>query len=357
MRIQTNPVNVPTRPARHSRSASFSQIIAIRRQTSPSSAGVCHAVAVRKGVDEGEATLSIDEYLLEAAADPVPGVYAIYDSKRSLQYVGAAEDVIAQLKEHKASVDEDLCSLVRVKLFANSSMATEENIVREAQHWIEEEGGVMPPGNAAEAHLWSPSSLSSTDEGDQAATDANAKVSPFSQATVHRQVGTTAATGAAGKKELTVAAVDKALDDIRGYLFADGGDITVVDVSEDGEVFVRFEGACSTCSSQETTMTMGVERALRGAFGEQLKAVTPVEEPPSAAAPGAPPVADEAAVEGLLALLRPAVENYGGSMSVAELGDGVCRIQYDGPDAIWTGVRMAISDKFGETITTIERVD
>lgn len=171
---------------------------------------------------------------------------------------------------------------------------------------------------------------------------------------VHREVG--AASGQP-QKELSVATVDKALDDIRGYLFADGGDITVVDVSAEGEVFVRFEGACSTCSSQETTMAMGVERALRGAFGEQVKAVTQVEESPAAAGgPAAPPVADEAAIEGLLALLRPAVENYGGSMSVAEIAGEVCRVQYDGPDAIWTGVRMAISDKFGETLTTIERV-
>lgn len=170
---------------------------------------------------------------------------------------------------------------------------------------------------------------------------------------VHREVG---AAASQPDKELSVATVDKALDDIRGYLFADGGDITVVDVS-DGEVFVRFEGACSTCSSQETTMAMGVERALRGAFGDQLKAVTQVEEDPAAAAgPAAPPLADEAAIEGLLALLRPAVENYGGSMSVAEIAGEVCRIQYDGPDAIWTGVRMAISDKFGETLTKIERV-
>lgn len=81
-------------------------------------------------------------------------------------------------------MDEDLCSLVRVKLFANSAMATEENLIREARHWIEEEGGVMPPGNAAEAHLWSPSYLSSTDEGDEVSLDSDSKVSPFSQATV-----------------------------------------------------------------------------------------------------------------------------------------------------------------------------
>lgn len=61
-------------------------------------------------------------------------------------------------------------------------MATEENLLREAQHWIEDEGGVMPPGNAAESHLWSPSALSSSDEDDQGSSDA--VVSPFSQATV-----------------------------------------------------------------------------------------------------------------------------------------------------------------------------
>lgn len=79
-------------------------------------------------------------------------------------------------------MDEEICSFVRVKLFANAAMATEENLLREAHHWIEEEGGVMPPGNAAEAHLWSPASLSSSDEDDQVSADA--VVSPFSKATV-----------------------------------------------------------------------------------------------------------------------------------------------------------------------------
>jgi Fe-S cluster biogenesis protein NfuA len=43
-----------------------------------------------------------------------------------------------------------------------------------------------------------------------------------------------------------------------------------------------------------------------------------------------------AGVESLLALLRPAVESYGGCMEVVSVEGGVCRIKYTGPDAIWT---------------------
>lgn len=62
---------------------------------------------------------------------------------------------------------------------------------------------------------------------------------------MHRQVGE----AAIDAKEMTVQTVDKALNDIRHYLFADGGDIQVLRV-EDGKVYVQFEGACASCSSQ-----------------------------------------------------------------------------------------------------------
>jgi hypothetical protein len=64
---------------------------------------------------------------------------------------------------------------------------------------------------------------------------------------VHRQVGES--TGVSGGVEMTVASVDKVLNDIRQYLFADGGDMRVERV-EDGKVYVQFEGACASCSSQ-----------------------------------------------------------------------------------------------------------
>ena len=52
---------------------------------------------------------------------------------------------------------------------------------------------------------------------------------------VHREVGSTARDE---PNELTKDNVDQVLNEIRGYLFADGGDIDVVNV-EDGKVYVR----------------------------------------------------------------------------------------------------------------------
>ncbi|HPI38660.1 MAG TPA: NifU family protein [Ignavibacteriaceae bacterium] len=54
----------------------------------------------------------------------------------------------------------------------------------------------------------------------------------------------------------------KALDTIRPYLKADGGDVEFVNVSEDGIVKVKLLGACSSCPMSQMTLRAGVERAL-----------------------------------------------------------------------------------------------
>ena len=56
--------------------------------------------------------------------------------------------------------------------------------------------------------------------------------------------------------------VEKALDDIRPALQADGGDIEFVDVV-DGVVQVRLQGACAGCPMSQITLTNGVERHLK----------------------------------------------------------------------------------------------
>ncbi len=53
-----------------------------------------------------------------------------------------------------------------------------------------------------------------------------------------------------------------ALDKIRPYLKADGGDIELVDVTPDGIVEVRLTGACSSCPMSQMTLRAGVERAI-----------------------------------------------------------------------------------------------
>ena len=49
---------------------------------------------------------------------------------------------------------------------------------------------------------------------------------------------------------------------IRPMLQADGGDLELVDVKDDGIVQVRLRGACRGCPSAQMTLKMGVERNL-----------------------------------------------------------------------------------------------
>ena len=57
--------------------------------------------------------------------------------------------------------------------------------------------------------------------------------------------------------------VEQALDTIRPALQADGGDIELVNVGEDGVVQVRLTGACGGCPMSQMTLKMGVEKTLK----------------------------------------------------------------------------------------------
>ncbi|UCE65714.1 MAG: NifU family protein [Candidatus Zixiibacteriota bacterium] len=75
--------------------------------------------------------------------------------------------------------------------------------------------------------------------------------------------------------------VEKAIDSIRGYLQADGGDVELVDVIEDeGLVRVRLTGACGSCPMSQMTLQMGIERVIRQQVPEvkRIVAVPPETE-------------------------------------------------------------------------------
>ena len=57
--------------------------------------------------------------------------------------------------------------------------------------------------------------------------------------------------------------VRKALDDVRPSLQADGGDVELVGVSDDGIVSVKLTGACGGCPMAEMTLKMGIENYLK----------------------------------------------------------------------------------------------
>ena len=62
--------------------------------------------------------------------------------------------------------------------------------------------------------------------------------------------------------------VEKALEQIRPALQADGGNVELVDVTEDGVVKVRLTGACGCCPMSTYTLKVGIEQRLKEAVPE-----------------------------------------------------------------------------------------
>jgi Fe-S cluster biogenesis protein NfuA len=67
--------------------------------------------------------------------------------------------------------------------------------------------------------------------------------------------------------------VQEVLELVRPALQADGGDVELVDVSEDGIVSVRLTGACGSCPMSTMTLKMGIERTLRDKLPEVKEVV------------------------------------------------------------------------------------
>ena len=71
-------------------------------------------------------------------------------------------------------------------------------------------------------------------------------------------------------------AVEEAIDKIRPGLQADGGDVELVNITDEGVVEVRLKGACDGCPMATLTIKNGIERTLKDEFPE-LKEVKAVE--------------------------------------------------------------------------------
>jgi Fe-S cluster biogenesis protein NfuA len=69
--------------------------------------------------------------------------------------------------------------------------------------------------------------------------------------------------------------VEKVVNMIRPAVQSDGGDVELVDVTDDGVVHIRFHGACVGCPSASMTLQMGLERNICERVPE-IKSVVPV---------------------------------------------------------------------------------
>jgi Fe-S cluster biogenesis protein NfuA len=57
--------------------------------------------------------------------------------------------------------------------------------------------------------------------------------------------------------------VEEALNKVRPSLQADGGDVQLVDVDDEGVVKLRLQGACAGCPMSQMTLKMGIEKILK----------------------------------------------------------------------------------------------
>lgn len=68
-------------------------------------------------------------------------------------------------------------------------------------------------------------------------------------------------------KKVILKKVRMSLDTMRSYLQADGGDVEIVDLSDDNVLSLKFLGNCSSCS--QTTMTSAsIEEAIKNYITE-----------------------------------------------------------------------------------------
>lgn len=57
--------------------------------------------------------------------------------------------------------------------------------------------------------------------------------------------------------------VEAVLEKIRPQLQADGGDVELVDITDNNIVQLRLQGACTGCPMSQMTLKNGIERVLR----------------------------------------------------------------------------------------------
>ena len=67
--------------------------------------------------------------------------------------------------------------------------------------------------------------------------------------------------------------VEDVLNKIKPSLQADGGDVELVEVGEDGIIKVRLTGACGSCPMSQMTLKMGIEKMLKKEIPEVVEVI------------------------------------------------------------------------------------
>ncbi len=83
------------------------------------------------------------------------------------------------------------------------------------------------------------------------------------------------------QKAAFIKQIDEALDGIRPHLKVDGGDVEVVDITDNMVVKVKWLGNCENCFMSLMTMKAGIEEAIRSRFPQikQVEAINGITMP------------------------------------------------------------------------------
>jgi Fe-S cluster biogenesis protein NfuA len=73
--------------------------------------------------------------------------------------------------------------------------------------------------------------------------------------------------------ELMREKVEIALNSMRPFLQADGGDVELIDITDDMEVQLRLTGNCSSCNISHITMKAGIENGIKNAIPEITRVI------------------------------------------------------------------------------------
>jgi Fe-S cluster biogenesis protein NfuA len=70
-----------------------------------------------------------------------------------------------------------------------------------------------------------------------------------------------------GKQEM-LDKIEDALSTVRPHLLVDGGDVELVELTDDMRVKIRWKGMCESCSMSGMTLRAGIQEAIRGKIPE-----------------------------------------------------------------------------------------
>jgi Fe-S cluster biogenesis protein NfuA len=71
--------------------------------------------------------------------------------------------------------------------------------------------------------------------------------------------------------------INNSLEELRPHMHADGGDMELIEITDDGVAKVRLLGACSDCSLSMMTIKAGLEESVRK-IAPEIKSVEAIQD-------------------------------------------------------------------------------